>query len=89
MIKFYILLFIVSLLCVPFFSPASLKIDHFFDSILSSILACDCMHDAKLLQSCQTLCNPMDCSLSGSSVHGIFQVRILEWVAMPSSRGTS
>ena len=31
----------------------------------------------------------MDCSLSGSSVHGIFQARILEWVAMPSSRGSS
>ena len=34
-------------------------------------------------QSCPTLCNPMDCSLPGSSVHGIFQARILEWVAMP------
>ena len=35
------------------------------------------------------LCNPMDCSLPGSSVHGILQARILEWVAMPSSRGSS
>jgi len=35
------------------------------------------------------LCNPMDCSLSGSSVHGILQARILEWVAMPSFRGSS
>ena len=43
----------------------------------------------KLLQSCSTLCDPMDCSPPGSSVHGIFQVRILEWVAMPSSRGSS
>ena len=40
---------------------------------------------AKLLQSCPTLCNPMDFSLPGSSVHGILQARILEWVAMPSS----
>ena len=40
-------------------------------------------------QSCPTLCNPLDCSLSGSSVHGILQARILEWVAMPSSRGSS
>ena len=40
--------------------------------------------DAKSLQSCLTLCNPMDCSLPGSSVHGILQARILEWVAMPS-----
>ena len=38
---------------------------------------------------CLTLCDPMDCSLSGSSVRGIFQARILEWVAMPSSRGSS
>ena len=40
-------------------------------------------------QSCPTLCNPMDCSLPGSPVHGILQARILECVAMPSSRGSS
>ena len=45
-----------------------------------------CVH-AKSLQSCLTLCNPMDCGLPGSSVHGILQTRILEWVAMPPSRG--
>ena len=39
---------------------------------------------AKLLQSCLTLCHSMDCSLQGSSVHRILQVRILEWVAMAS-----
>ena len=38
---------------------------------------------------CPTLCDPMECSLPGSSVHGILQARILEWVAMPSSRGSS
>ena len=43
----------------------------------------------KLLQSCPTLCDPMDCSLPGYSVHGILQARILEWVVMPSSRGSS
>ena len=42
-----------------------------------------------LLQSCLTLCGPMDCSLPDSSIHGILQARILEWVAMPSSRGSS
>ena len=42
-----------------------------------------------LLQSCPTLCNPMDCSPQGSSVHGILQARIPEWVVMPSSRGSS
>ena len=39
---------------------------------------------AKSLQSCLTLCDPMDCSPPGSYVHGILQARILEWVAMPS-----
>ena len=40
-------------------------------------------------QSCPTLYDPMDYSPSGSSVHGILQARVLEWVAMPSSRGSS
>ena len=40
-------------------------------------------------QSCPTLCNPMDCSPPGSSVHGILQTRIMEWVAIPFSRGFS
>ena len=40
-------------------------------------------------QSCLTLCNPMNCNLPGSSVHGIFQARILEWVAISFSRGSS
>ena len=43
--------------------------------------------NAKLLQSCPTLCNPMDCSPQGSSVHRILQARILEWVATLSSDG--
>ena len=43
----------------------------------------------KLLQLCPTLCDPMDCSPPGSSVHRILQVRILEWVVMPSSRRPS
>ena len=40
-------------------------------------------------QSCLTLCISIDCSPPDSSVHGILQARILEWVAMPSSRGSS
>ena len=40
-------------------------------------------------QSCLTLCNPMDCSPPGSPVHGILQARLLEWVAIPFSRGSS
>ena len=38
---------------------------------------------------CPTLCDPMDCSLPGFSVHGTFQTRILEWVAISFSRGSS
>ena len=41
---------------------------------------------AKSLQSCPTLCNPMDCSLPSFSVHGILQARTLEWVAISFSR---
>ena len=44
---------------------------------------------AKSLQSCPTLGESMDCSPPGSSVRGILQARILEWVAMSSSRGSS
>ena len=40
-------------------------------------------------QSCLTPCDPMDCNPPGSSVHGILQAGILEWVALPSSRGSS
>ena len=60
--------------------------------ILSRLEICPspliCMH-AKLPQSCPALCNPMDCRLPGSSVHGILQVRILERGSLPSSRGSS
>ena len=47
------------------------------------------MHACLVTQSCPVLCNPMDCSLPGSSVLGILQARILEWVAIPFSRGSS
>ena len=57
-----------------------------------------CMHyiacfryesESEVAQSCPTLCDPMDCSLLGSSIHGIFQARILEWVAISFSNGSS
>ena len=44
------------------------------------------MHACSVTQSCPTLCDPMDCSLPGSSVCGIFQARMLEWVAIFSPR---
>ena len=56
-----------------------ISLKHFF-----LVLGC-----TKSLQSCPTLCNPIDSSLLGSSVHGILQGRILEWVALPSSKGSS
>ena len=48
-------------------------------------------HSVKVLvvQSCLTLCDPMDYNLPGSSVHGVFQARILEWVVILFSRGSS
>ena len=55
------------------------------DNLLISLI---CVH-AKSLQLCPTLCDPMDCSPQGSSVHGIVQARILEWVAISSSRRSS
>ena len=48
-----------------------------------------CVRACWLLQSCPTVCEPVDCSPPGSSVHGILQARLLEWIAMPSSKGSS
>ena len=45
--------------------------------------------ESEVVQSCPTLCDPMDCSLPGSSVHGILQARVLEWVDIFFSRGSS
>ena len=56
--------------------------------IFQPFLTHDCMC-AKSLQSCSTLCNPMDHGLPGYPVHGIVQARILEWVAISSSRESS
>ena len=44
---------------------------------------------SEVAQSCPTLCDPMDCNLPGSSLHGILQARVLEWVAISFSRGSS
>ena len=51
---------------------------------VSSFHVCVC----KVSQSCPTLCDPVDCSFPGSSVHGILRARILEWVAISFSRGS-
>ena len=73
---------------------------HLLASHSSSVMmtnGCQCtinmIHGKKVkvlvAQSCPTLCDPMDCSPLGSSVHGILQARILEWIAIPFSRGSS
>ena len=72
---------IIMLLLTSYLMTVSFYLIH-RDSMLGA-----CMH-AQLLQSCLILCDPTDCRLPGSSVHGILQVRILEWVAMPFSRGS-
>ena len=54
-----------------------------FEALTSGTCAC------LAAQSCPILCDPMDCSLQGSSVHGILQARILEWVVISFSRGSS
>ena len=41
--------------------------------------------ESEVTQSCTTLCDPMDCSLPDSSIHGVFQARVLEWVAIAFS----
>ena len=45
--------------------------------------------EVEVVQLCPTLCNPVGCSLPGSSIHGILQARILEWVSISFSRGSS
>ena len=62
----------------------SLSTNRSLDDLWTGVCVC-----AKSLHSCPTLCNPMDCKPPGSSVYGVLQARILEWVAMPSSRGSS
>ena len=49
----------------------------------------DLLSEGEVVQSCPTLCNSVDCSLPGFSVHGILQVRVLEWVTISFSRRSS
>ena len=69
----------VSALHKIYYQPETLG----FESVPSVCVLC-----AKSLQSWPTLCDPTNCSLLGCSIHGISQARILEWVAMPFSRGS-
>ena len=72
-------------LYISFLSPIVLAL-HFPTSVfLSKVSVCVCL----VPQWCLNFCDPMDSSLPSSSVHGIFQARILEWVAISYSRGSS
>ena len=63
--------------------------DYLWAAVEALVVPCHAMPCcATSLQSCLTLCDPMDCSPPGSSVLGILHTRILEWVAMSSSRGS-
>ena len=71
----------------PSSKPSSL-LTHFTLWLELRNTVCVCLCVCLVAQSCLTLCNLVDYSLWGSSVHGILQARILEWVNMPSSRGS-
>ena len=63
-----------------------------YPALESEMLLMTCLTNKVVVlvaQSYPTLCDPMDCGLPGSSAHGIFQARILEWIAIPFSRGSS
>ena len=84
-------LLVSSLPCVFLGSLTRSSLSHSFASkchLKSKVRMRVCVH-AQSLQSCPTLCSPMDCSLPGCSIHRILQARILEWVAKPFSRGSS
>ena len=62
-----------------------------YPALESEMLLMTCLTNKVVVlvaQSYPTLCDPMDCGLPGSSVHGILQARILEWIAIPFSRGS-
>ena len=58
-------------------------------SVPMQLTALSVPYSCLVVQSCLTLCDPVDCSLPGSSVHGIFQAGILKWIAIAFSRGSS
>ena len=81
--------------CLSEFSPGcpGIVIPEEWSVILSSssnnvcVSMCVCVRLRLVVQSCPTLCDVVNCSPPGSSVRGIFQAKLLEWVAMPFSRG--
>ena len=87
LIRFVVSFHLFEVFVCPYLSLAVLANTQFTQLTSSSYLQCVCV--CTVTQLCLTLCDPMDCRPPGSSVHGILQVRVLEWVVMPSSRGSS
>ena len=56
---------------------------------MAAVTICSDFGEGEVAQPCPTLCDPMDCNLLGFSIHGILQARILEWIAISFSRGSS
>ena len=90
--KFYISLSLNSTQCESFDEHRNFKLILWITGVVVCIsgfnfyiLCCCCV----VIQLCLTLCDPMDCSLRGLFVHGVFQARILEWVAISFSRESS
>ena len=76
------------LILSSFFSPALLRYDGHITFCQFKVYDKHTIPNnswSEVAQLCPTLCNPMDCSLQGSSFHGIFQARVLEWVAISSN----
>ena len=80
-------LFFASVWTIPYSFPLFLSIDHWGRLSYLSLLFFETLHSDGYIFPF-LLCNPMDCSLP-SSIHGILQARILEWVALPLSKGSS
>ena len=80
-----------SLVCCSPWGHKELDMTELLNNNVNSMCVCVCMKEkeSEVTQLCPTLCDPMDCSLPGSSVHGILQARVLEWVAISFSRGSS
>ena len=78
-------------LAILWTSPTSSRFQVFVPAVLFCFLITGWSKakQSEVSQLCPTLCDPMDCSLPCSSIHGIFQARVLEWVAISFSRGSS
>ena len=76
----YLLLIVLGCLFFLLFSMSYFKESNVLKKVKS---------ESEVAQLCPTLCDPMDYSLSGSSIRGIFQARVLEWVAISFSRGSA